>query len=241
MSKKILGLLAAGATLLAIGTAPARAVVLDFTVWTGTPNGISSSQTANQAGAPTSTNLTTFEYNTGSSFALNFADNSPQNTTSAGGLFSTFFGAGAANISAFSSNVYTGATVADQIANFLASSMSIAGNGYTTYMKITGLVDFGGGQLVTVTHDDGASFYLTDPLTTEFTSAAETIAISNSFTVSGTHTIELDYVAGNGTPSILQVAAVPEPATWAMIILGFAGVGFMAYRRKNSASAFRFS
>ncbi|MES2198025.1 MAG: PEPxxWA-CTERM sorting domain-containing protein [Pseudomonadota bacterium] len=28
------------------------------------------------------------------------------------------------------------------------------------------------------------------------------------------------------------VAAVPEPSTWAMMILGFAGVGFMAYRRK---------
>jgi hypothetical protein len=27
-------------------------------------------------------------------------------------------------------------------------------------------------------------------------------------------------------------AAVPEPSTWAMMILGFAGVGFMAYRRK---------
>ena len=27
-------------------------------------------------------------------------------------------------------------------------------------------------------------------------------------------------------------AAVPEPSTWAMMILGFSGVGFMAYRRK---------
>jgi PEP-CTERM motif len=27
--------------------------------------------------------------------------------------------------------------------------------------------------------------------------------------------------------------AVPEPSTWAMMILGFAGVGFMAYRRKE--------
>jgi hypothetical protein len=27
--------------------------------------------------------------------------------------------------------------------------------------------------------------------------------------------------------------AVPEPSTWAMVIIGFAGVGFMAYRRKN--------
>ena len=29
------------------------------------------------------------------------------------------------------------------------------------------------------------------------------------------------------------VGAVPEPSTWAMMILGFAGVGFMAYRRKS--------
>ena len=28
-------------------------------------------------------------------------------------------------------------------------------------------------------------------------------------------------------------AAVPEPSTWAMMLLGFAGVGFMAYRQKS--------
>lgn len=32
-------------------------------------------------------------------------------------------------------------------------------------------------------------------------------------------------------------APVPEPSTWAMMILGFAGVGFMAYRRRNQAAA----
>jgi hypothetical protein len=31
--------------------------------------------------------------------------------------------------------------------------------------------------------------------------------------------------------------AVPEPSTWAMMILGFAGVGFLAYRRRNQFSA----
>lgn len=30
-----------------------------------------------------------------------------------------------------------------------------------------------------------------------------------------------------------EVGAVPEPSTWAMMILGFAGVGVLAYRRKN--------
>jgi PEP-CTERM motif len=32
--------------------------------------------------------------------------------------------------------------------------------------------------------------------------------------------------------SLNVTAAVPEPSTWAMMILGLAGVGFMAYRRK---------
>lgn len=31
------------------------------------------------------------------------------------------------------------------------------------------------------------------------------------------------------------VTAVPEPSTWAMMVLGFAGVGFMTYRRRSHA------
>lgn len=38
-----------------------------------------------------------------------------------------------------------------------------------------------------------------------------------------------------------SVAAVPEPSTWAMMILGFAGVGFMAYRRKQNGPKLRFA
>jgi hypothetical protein len=32
------------------------------------------------------------------------------------------------------------------------------------------------------------------------------------------------------------VSTVPEPSTWAMMILGFVGVGFMGYRRRGQAS-----
>jgi hypothetical protein len=32
-------------------------------------------------------------------------------------------------------------------------------------------------------------------------------------------------------------AAVPEPSTWAMMILGFCGIGFMAYRRKQNGGS----
>ena len=42
-------------------------------------------------------------------------------------------------------------------------------------------------------------------------------------------------IAGSNTTFDFEntVSAVPEPSTWAMMILGFAGVGFMAYRRKD--------
>jgi hypothetical protein len=48
------------------------------------------------------------------------------------------------------------------------------------------------------------------------------------------------FAAGLGSaPTITPFAAVPEPSTWAMMILGFIGVGFMAYRRKGQGKAFR--
>jgi hypothetical protein len=36
-----------------------------------------------------------------------------------------------------------------------------------------------------------------------------------------------------------NVAPVPEAPTWAMMILGFAGVGFLAYRRRGQGQALR--
>jgi hypothetical protein len=41
--------------------------------------------------------------------------------------------------------------------------------------------------------------------------------------------------AGNTNVLLHEVAgAIPEPSTWAMMLLGFLGVGFMAYRRQGS-------
>lgn len=37
-----------------------------------------------------------------------------------------------------------------------------------------------------------------------------------------------------GTATVSVTTAVPEPSTWAMMILGFIGIGFMAYRRKST-------
>jgi hypothetical protein len=46
-------------------------------------------------------------------------------------------------------------------------------------------------------------------------------------------TPEIRFVDSSGV-----TASIPEPSTWAMMILGFAGVGFMAYRRRNQGAAF---
>ena len=42
---------------------------------------------------------------------------------------------------------------------------------------------------------------------------------------------------GGSLDAISLTAAIPEPATWAMMILGFFGVSFMAYRRRKSIAA----
>jgi len=41
------------------------------------------------------------------------------------------------------------------------------------------------------------------------------------------------YVSGGGVVDQRIAGGVPEPSTWAMLLLGFAGVGFIAYRRRS--------
>jgi len=39
-------------------------------------------------------------------------------------------------------------------------------------------------------------------------------------------------VSGSGSFTV-AVGVVPEPSTWAMLLIGFSGLGFMGYRRRN--------
>ena len=48
--------------------------------------------------------------------------------------------------------------------------------------------------------------------------------------------ISNDEGAYGGVLGGVTISAVPEPSTWAMMIFGFAGLGFMAYRRGNNTA-----
>ena len=47
--------------------------------------------------------------------------------------------------------------------------------------------------------------------------------------------VDVTTTNGGQFPGIaqIQVGAVPEPSTWAMMLLGFVGLGFVAYRRNS--------
>jgi hypothetical protein len=61
--------------------------------------------------------------------------------------------------------------------------------------------------------------------------------------LSGIHSVEISETSGTvgfdnfefGPLSPLA-SAVPEPSTWAMLILGFFGIGFMAHRSRTTAA-----
>ena len=51
--------------------------------------------------------------------------------------------------------------------------------------------------------------------------------------------VETPILTGLGSPHGLDFIpfAVPEPSTWAMMLLGFAGLGFMGYRASAKRQA----
>jgi hypothetical protein len=97
-----------------------------------------------------------------------------------------------------------------------------AGSGSNTFdADVTGTVHGNGGS-VTINFDN-------TPETFNYSGGSFTVAV---------HDLTIDLGDPNITGTITLTAAVPEPSTWAMMVLGFAGVGFMTYRRKRNGLAF---
>ena len=121
-----------------------------------------------------------------------------------------------------------------------------------TPVSLTGVT-----QTLTVTNElTGATFSINPTLLGNYTLSTAPGAYQNSEKISfgflglgynpnvnDTYVVTLD--VGSLVDQIdVQVgsgftAAVPEPSTWAMLILGFAGIGAMTYRRRKQPAALR--
>jgi hypothetical protein len=69
-----------------------------------------------------------------------------------------------------------------------------------------------------------------DPANYRFFGATNASGISSIFIANDSGGIEVDDLQFG---LLSGVRAVPEPSTWAMMILGFVGIGFMGYRRSR--------
>jgi hypothetical protein len=116
-----------------------------------------------------------------------------------------------------------------------------------TYLYITGnLFLNAGANNFTVIHDDGLQMFIdgiglvadkpdpTSPIPTAFTANAP---------AAGVYHFELSYGECCGGPAVLQldlnsapVTGTPEPATWAMMLMGFFGLGAMVRARKPATA-----
>ncbi|MGC8468621.1 MAG: PEP-CTERM sorting domain-containing protein [Acetobacteraceae bacterium] len=191
------------------------------TVWNG--NGITDSAALPP---PTSQPLATFTY-TGPIDFINNAPNNGQNTSL--NTFADFFGSYTSGISNFVS------LSSQTEAQFLATTMSLEGFQYNTYMTLSGTYTASSGTQVSVSHDDGASLYTgANNANTVFTSASPTSEVTNTGLVpAGSDSpFTLVYVESNGSPADLTMS-VPEPGSLAMLGLGLVMFGFVLRRRRN--------
>jgi hypothetical protein len=59
----------------------------------------------------------------------------------------------------------------------------------------------------------------------------------DTYDASKNWTSQVEHCCSTRDVTAAITAAVPEPSTWVMMILGFAGVGFVAYRRRKQSPA----
>lgn len=198
-------------------------------------------RTANQGGATFDATATSPGFNFGGSIGATFSYNGPldfniglpQNSTNAGDLNSTFFGANAGAIFGYSgSGSLPGPSGANfsTLANFLNSSGSASEYQYGSLYTI-GLGVLAAGTQLTISHDDGVSVFQ-GGTRIGTTTAGPTSQITESVLISTTGDTTLFFGRQNGAPSVLTVA-VPEPASIALFGAGLLGLASLRRRRRS--------
>lgn len=141
----------------------------------------------------------------------------------------------------FSTSNSDGITVGNWLGNAGISSATLD----NSYMLFTGQVFLTAGtNAFTIAHDDGVQLAIDGISGFPVNSPGPTPPTTNGFTVTapttGSYTFHLAYGECCGGPAVLRwfypnerpVGDVPEPATWAMMLIGFGGIG-MAMRRQR--------
>ena len=106
-----------------------------------------------------------------------------------------------------------------------------------TIWNFTGDVSVTTGEMFTVSHDDGVTLIIDG--VTVVDEPGPTSAVTTSYTwtgPSGTFAFQLVYGECCGPPAQLVTSlplssTIPEPSTWAMMLIGFGGLGFFGFRR----------
>jgi hypothetical protein len=102
-----------------------------------------------------------------------------------------------------------------------------ANNPFPVLAFYTGVV---AGGLAAATDPDNGIIYFSYGSEQLFTGPlASPTFLTGSFTLT-------DYNSGVEVGTLEISAAVPEPSTWAMMLLGFAGIGYLTLRRRNQVA-----
>jgi hypothetical protein len=110
----------------------------------------------------------------------------------------------------------------------------LPGLDYTSF-STRGQLNLDGTVSITVTDLVGQTFTFVEKASQDFTTiGVEALFGTGEFIKSVTVSTSNDsFQSVKQIDFGFAVAAIPEASTWAMMILGFMGVGFMAYRRKS--------
>jgi hypothetical protein len=93
-----------------------------------------------------------------------------------------------------------------------------------------------GGDKVTVTANDGTTITVGAGVPNSFLYPEGKVTLNDRGSFTSVVITASDAVGPQSLAIGNLTSSVPEPSTWAMLILGFCGLGFMAYRRKSKAT-----
>jgi PEP-CTERM motif len=118
----------------------------------------------------------------------------------------------------------------------IAPPTQVSGNGYTetTYVNFIGSVFFSGDGQEQLGSGSG-SFTFTYLTPGDYVASVSVLVYEVSticYSAGGCFNIPANGPVLGASEDITVLAAVPEPSTWAMVLLGFAGIGLLACREE---------